>query len=196
MSAPALARSPLFRFRTAHPDNQTQRSDVMKPTFIRSLAALVLTGVLTAIPVFVGAEGLESEIELLRSDLKTDKVEIVKNALKIDGPKADAFWPIYRKYQLELDAIGDKRIALMKDYAASYDKMTDEKAKSLVKSALDLQSGRTSLLKKYYGNFAKVLGATDAAKLVQVESLVNSLIDVQVGASLPLIQKPTAATTP
>jgi len=168
----------------------------MKPTFIRSLAALVLTGVLTAIPVFVGAEGLESEIELLRSDLKTDKVEIVKNALKIDGPKADAFWPIYRKYQLELDAIGDKRIALMKDYAASYDKMTDEKAKSLVKSALDLQSGRTSLLKKYYGNFAKVLGATDAAKLVQVESLVNSLIDVQVGANLPLIQKPTAATTP
>jgi hypothetical protein len=168
----------------------------MKPTIIRSLAALLLTGVLTAIPVFVSAEGLESEIELLRSDLKTDKVEIVKNALKIDGPKADAFWPIYRKYQLELDAIGDKRIALMKDYAANYDKMTDEKAKSLVKSALDLQSGRTSLLKKYYGNFAKVLGATDAAKLVQVESLVNSLIDVQVGANLPLIQKPTAATTP
>jgi len=169
----------------------------MKPTIIRSLGALLLTGVLTAIPVFASAEGLESEIELLRSDLKTDKVEIVKTAMKgLEGAKADAFWPVYRKYQGELDVIGDKRLALMKDYAANFEKMTDEKAKSLVKQALDLQSARTSLLKKYYGNFEKVLGATDAAKLVQVESLMNALIDVQVGANLPLIEKPTAATTP
>jgi hypothetical protein len=155
----------------------------------RPLASLLLAGLLTSIATIATAGSLESEIELLRSDLKTAKVDLVKDVLDLDGAKADAFWPVYRKYQLALDEIGDKRLALIKDYAANYTSMTDEKAKSLVKQSLDLQSKRTDLLQKYYKDFAKVLGSIDAAKLVQVEQLVNSLIDVQVGAELPLIEK-------
>src|SRR5262249_54062156 len=136
---------------------------------------------------------LESEIELLRSDLKAGKVDIVKQAIHVEGAKADAFWPVYRQYQLDLDKIGDKRIALIKDYGANYDRMTDEKAKTLVKQALDLQSQRSALLKKYYSQFEKTIGAIDAARLVQVEQLINALIDVQVGSELPLIQKPAAS---
>jgi len=73
------------------------------------------------------------------------------------------------------------------------DKMTDDKAKSLVKQALDLQAERTGVLKKYYGQFEKVLGATEAAKLVQVEHLMMALMDVQLQANLPLIEKPAAS---
>ena len=158
----------------------------------RVLAAVLLTGGLAS---FAGAsdDNLASEIELLRSDLKADKVEIVKEALRLDQAKADVFWPVYRKYQLDLDKIGDSRLALIKDYAASFENMTDEKAKTLVKTALDLQTKRTSLMKKYYGEFQKTLGAIDAAKLMQVEHLVQSLLDVQMAADLPLIEKPAAA---
>ena len=163
----------------------------MKKSLSRTLAA-VLVAALASIPVIAFAGSIESEIELLRSDLKAGKVDIVKEALNVEGPKADAFWPVYRKYQLELDAIGDKRIAMIKDYAANFSSMTDEKAKSLVKTALDLQSQRTSLLKKYYKDFEKTLGATDAARLLQVENLIMALVDVQLGAELPLIEKPTA----
>src|SRR5262245_10367066 len=165
---------------------------MMKPLF-RSLAAGLIMVAVAAVPSFVRADSLESEIELLRSDLRSGKVDLVKQAIHVEGAKADAFWPVYRQYQLDLDKIGDKRIALIKDYGANYDKMTDEKAKSLVKQALDLQSQRTSLLKKYYPQFEKTLGAVDAARLVQVEHLVNALIDVQVGSELPLMQKPPAA---
>jgi hypothetical protein len=166
----------------------------MSQSRFRTLAAALLAGVLMSIPIVAAADSLESEIELLRSDLKTAKVEIVKEALKVEGPKADAFWPVYRKYQLELDAIGDKRLAVIKDYAANIDHLTDEKAKSIVKQSLDLQSARTSLLKKYYKEFDKVLGATDAAKLIQVEHLVMSLVDLQVAANMPLIEKPASST--
>ena len=159
----------------------------------RSLTALLLGSVLALIPSIVAAGSLESEIELLRSDIKTQKVEIVKEALDLEGAKADAFWPVYRKYQLDLDKIGDKRIAMIKDYAANFTSMTDVKAKTLVKQALDLQSQRTNLLKKYYPEFEKVLGSIEAAKLVQVENLVLALLDVLVAAELPLIEKPVAA---
>jgi len=166
----------------------------MSQSRFRTLAAALLAGVLMSIPIVAAADSLESEIELLRSDLKTAKVEIVKEALKVEGPKADAFWPVYRKYQLELDAIGDKRLAVIKDYAAHMDSLTDEKAKSIVKQSLDLQSARTALLKKYYKEFDKVLGAVDAAKLIQVEHLVQSLVDLQVAANMPLIGKPASST--
>ena len=164
----------------------------MRKTILRSLAALLAAGALVSMPVLAGAGSLESEIELLRSDLKTGKVEVVKEALNLEGAKADAFWPVYRKYQLDLDKIGDKRIALIKEYAANFDSMTDAKAKTLVKQALDLQTQRTALLKNYYGQFEKVIGSIDAAKLVQVEHLIMALVDVQLAAEMPLIEKPAA----
>jgi len=166
----------------------------MTKTWMRALAGLALAGALGATPVIAAADSIESEIELLRTDIKAGKVDIVKRAIDVQGAKADAFWPVYRQYQLDLDKIGDKRLALIKDYAANYKSMTDEKAHTLTTQALDLQAARTNLLKKYYKNFEKVLGATDAARLVQVEHLVNSLMDIQVAASIPLIEKPAAAT--
>ena len=165
----------------------------MKKSFVRTFAAVLLAGALASLPALVSASSLESEIELLRSDVKTSKVEIVKEALKLDSAKSDAFWPVYRKYQLDLDKIGDKRLALIKDFAANYEKMTDEKAKMLVKQALDLQSARTNLLKSYYPQFEKVIGATEAAKLVQVEHLIMAVIDLQLAAEMPLIEKPAAS---
>jgi hypothetical protein len=160
---------------------------------VRTLFAALLAGALASLPTLASAGSLESEIELLRSDLKTGKVDIVKDALNIEGAKADAFWPVYRKYQLDLDKIGDKRLALIKDYAAHYDSMTDAKAKTLATQALDLQTQRTNLLKSYYPQFTKVLGAIDAAKLIQVEHLIMAAIDLQVATEMPLIAKPAAS---
>ena len=165
----------------------------MKKSVVRSLAAALLAGALASLPTLAAASSLESEIELLRSDLKAGKVEVVKDAIHVEGAKADAFWPVYRKYQLELDKIGDKRIAVIKDYAANYDNMTDAKAKSLVKQALDLQTQRTALLRSYYPQFEKVIGAIDAAKLIQVEHLMMALVDVKLASEMPLIEKPAAS---
>jgi hypothetical protein len=71
--------------------------------------------------------------------------------------------------------------------------MTDARAKTLVKQALDLQTQRTALLRTYYPQFEKVLGSIDAAKLVQVEHLIMAAIDLQLAAEMPLIEKPAAS---
>jgi ribosomal protein L7/L12 len=152
----------------------------------RGVAAVMLVGAVASLPPAVRAASLESEIEMLRSDLKAEKVEIIKETVHVDGATADAFWPLYRRYQLELDQLTDKRLAMIKDYAANYDHLTNEKAKALVKQALDLQSQRVALFKKYYPQFEKVLGSIDAARLLQVEHLMMAMVDVQVGTNMPL----------
>jgi len=152
----------------------------------RGFAAVMLAGAVASLPVPARAASLESEIEMLRSDLKTQKVEIVKETVNVEGATADAFWPLYRKYQAELDQLTDKRLAMIKDYAANYDHLTGDKAKALVKQALDLQSQRAALLKKYYPQFEKVVGPVSAVNLIQVEHLIMAMVDVQIGANMPV----------
>ena len=151
---------------------------------MKKLLALVIVFVL------VGAVGYAQDayIELLRSDVKTKKVAIVTEVMQFTNEEANAFWPVYREYDLELSKIGDARIALIKDYARNYETMTDEKAKELVEGTLKLEGKRTKLKTKYFKKFDKVLPSKTVAKFFQLENQINLLIDLQIASELPLIK--------
>jgi hypothetical protein len=131
----------------------------------------------------------ESYLELLRADLKTQKVAIVTLNMGLTDAQGQVFWPIYRKYDAELTTFNDQRIALIKDYAANFDKMTDAKADSLTKEVFTLLEKRLKLQEKYYQEFAKALNPVLAAKYMQIERQLNALVDLQIGSELPLITK-------
>ena len=127
-------------------------------------------------------------IELLRSDIQTQKKAIMTQAMALTEAESQVFWPIYNDYQNELRKVGDQRVALIKDYAANYDTMTDEMAKDITKRAIKQQEDRLALYKKYNGKMAKELGPKVAARWLQTEHAINTLIDVQVAAELPLMK--------
>src|SRR6476620_5798397 len=85
---------------------------------------------------------LDEYVKLVRTDVQAQKSQIIGAALELDATQAAAFWPVYKKYEGELAAIGDKRYAGIKDYAASYGKLTDAKATELVDGALGLEEQR------------------------------------------------------
>ncbi len=127
-------------------------------------------------------------IELLRSDVKTQKVAIIAEVMQFTKSESSAFWPIHREYEHELSGIIDDRIELIKDYAQNYDSLTDEKAKKLAKTVFALEKRRTKLKKKYFRKFERALSATIAAKFIQVENQINLLIDLQMYSELPFIK--------
>lgn len=150
--------------------------------------ALATTLVLAA-PALADDADLSKYVELLRSDLRNARTEIVTEALDIKDPQSSAFWPIYRDYEKEMAALGDQRLALIKEYAANYDSMTDKMAGNLAGRAIKINESRTGLLKKYYGKVSKALSPKLAARWIQVENAMNALIDVQVASELPLMKK-------
>jgi hypothetical protein len=141
---------------------------------------------LAMIPGVLFAQALDNYIELLRSDIRTEKTEILTEALKLTEAQTATFWPIQREYETELAKIQDARIAMIKDYAKSYDTMDEAKAKELMETAFKLQEQRNSLLKKYAGKVSKEVSPTVAVRFAQVESLIHALIDVQVRSEIPL----------
>jgi len=129
-------------------------------------------------------------IEILRSDLKTQKVAIITDAMEFTEQESGVFWPLYKEYDFELTKLNDLRIATVKDFANNFDTMTDVKAEELIKQSLKFQKDRVSLREKYFKKFKKILPVMKAAKFMQVENQLTNFIDAQLSAEIPLIEKP------
>ena len=145
--------------------------------------------VLALLLVAKTAYAQEQYAELLMSDLKTQKVAVVTEAMALEEGQSDPFWQIYRDYDYELTAIVDQRITLIKDYAASFSAMNDDKAAELAKTSFKLESDRAKLRQKYYKKFAKEVSPLVGARWLMVERTINNLMDLQLAAEMPLIQE-------
>ena len=148
---------------------------------------LVIIALFLVNTVAYGGE-VKAYIELLKSDMRTQKIAVITEAMQLTEKGASAFWPIHREYDIELSKIVDDRIELIKNYAENYDNITNEKAKELARKVFALEKRRTKLKKKYFKKFEKALSAIVAAKFIQVENQINLLIDLQIATELPLIK--------
>lgn len=145
--------------------------------------------VLALLLVAKTANAQEQYAELLMSDIKTQKVAVLTEAMALEEAQSEPFWQIYRDYDYELSAIVDQRIALIKDYAASFSTMTEEKAADLAKVSFQVEGDRAKLRQKYYKKFAKEISPLVGARWLMLERTINNLMDLQIAAEMPLIQE-------
>jgi hypothetical protein len=130
---------------------------------------------------------LESDIEIMRSDVRTQKVTILTATMALTSDEAAAFWPLYREYDLALNAVWDQRLAVIMDYAANYETMTDEIARDLIERAFAVDEAQLGVEREYFEIIAEVLPVTKAARFAQVENRLNNLIELQIASQIPLV---------
>ena len=167
----------------------------MKPRII-FLALPVLAALCNAVGVALTQEenfnskeqNFRAYVTLLRADLKKQRKEIIEEIMAFNKDDAAKFWPIFQQYDAELTTIGDGRAQLIVDYARNYESLTDEQADALMTKAFELEAQRATLKKKYFDKLKASLSATQAAKFFLVENQIQHLIDLQVSASLPVVQ--------
>lgn len=129
-----------------------------------------------------------AQMELLRADVGAEKISVLTEALAMTEEQGQAFWPIYRAYQVKLAAIGDRRLANIKRFSDNFTTMTDEVGAEIAKDWFGQQEDRLELLHNTHRDVEEAIGGMLAARWVQVEQTLNMLIDIQVAAALPLIQ--------
>jgi hypothetical protein len=132
---------------------------------------------------------LSAYAELLRSDVRTQKVAIITEVMGFTDAEDRAFWPIYREYDAEIAKLGDERVALIEEYARNYDVMTDEVADTLATRAIDLESKRRAVTANCYERVKKALSPRTALRFLQVEHQLQLLIDLQISAALPIVSR-------
>jgi hypothetical protein len=130
---------------------------------------------------------IQEYIALLRKDVRAEKAKLLGTVMQFDAEDAAKFWPIYRDYDAELSKLNDLRVANIREYAKSYTTMTDDKADELIKNGMAYQKQRGELLAKYYERVKQDLGAITAARFVQVEHQLLTIIDLKIASALPVV---------
>ncbi len=135
-------------------------------------------------------EELNQYVELVRMDVRQGRSELVGQAMGLSAGQAATFWPIYEEYEQAFTRLGDTEIQLIRDYAASFDSMTDVAASQLASRLLNLLDDEQSLRRESHGKFEAALGGAVAARFLQVERRIGTLLDLQLEADIPLLEPP------
>jgi len=133
-------------------------------------------------------QSLKAMTDMMRKDLRTEKQSIVDQAMGLEAAQKAQFWSIYDKYQKEMSALWDMRIANIQKYADNYDSMTDDVASQLGSGMLDMEQKLTALKRKYFAEYKAAMGPKIATRFLQVEITLAHLIDLQLAAQLPIIK--------
>jgi len=158
--------------------------------FLAMLAATTGVSAQQAMPTAADTRdaNLRAYVELLRSDVRAQKVAFITELMEFSEADDKAFWPIYREYETELAKINDDRIKNIKEYADNVDKVTDELADRLIRAALSLEDRRNALQLDVYNKLKTALSAKTAARFIQVENQILLLLDLQIASSLPIVE--------
>jgi len=129
----------------------------------------------------------ESDIELLRQDVQSKKMEIITAAMNFNDTEASAFWPVYRDYANAQQKMGDKKYQIIKQYAENYDNMSNTKATQLTQQMFELDKANFENRIAFWPRFEKALGAKRAAKFYQVDRRLTLMVDLELSTDIPIL---------
>lgn len=170
---------------------QERERKIMKPNRVL-IGFIVMAGLFVAAGRAQGQaiqdEQIKAYIEMMRKDIRAERNTIVDQAMGLDPAGKAKFWGIYDKYSNEIKALWDERLANIMRYADNYDKMTDTIADEMALKAIDIRSKRLAIQKKYYDQMKAVLGARVGVRFLQIESMLDDILDIQIGSEIPLME--------
>jgi phage terminase large subunit-like protein len=129
----------------------------------------------------------DTDIQLMRSDVRSDANKIIADTMQFTDAESTAFWPVYRDYSHDQQKVGDEVVKLIKDYATNYDTMDAATAKELIQRLMNTEAETHNLQQDYWPKFMKALGAKRAAKFYQVDRRLRLIVNVQLASVVPLL---------
>ena len=154
-------------------------------------AVLALVSVLFVCNVWMFAQASNNvsdrDIEMLRADLRSQRKQITAENMTLTADEATKFWPIFDQYRREAIKANDERWAVIKNYAANYDTMTDAQAQDYIKRANTVDEQLLALRMKYVPLFEKVISAKKTALCYQIDRRIDLLINLQLSSVIPMV---------
>lgn len=127
------------------------------------------------------------DIQMLREDIRAQRKQITAANMTLTPDEATKFWPIYDQYIQETIKVNDDRWAMIKDYAANYNSMTDQQAQDYIKLSVAIDQQFTTLRSKYVQLFQKVVSPKKTAQWYQIDRRLDMMINLQLAALIPVI---------
>ena len=150
-------------------------------------SALVLAAATVSAQVNPAFSDLNAAVEDARTIVQTERKLIVQQGLGLTPTEANEFWPLYDQYAVDLRKVNDLRVKVVTDFAASYETMSDDVAKQLLKDGLKYNQDLVKLRQKYVKKFGKVLSPVKLARFYQLENKLDAISAFALARQIPLV---------
>lgn len=151
---------------------------------LKRSAALLLAGLFVMSgPAFAQKQTM---ISVSSENPEGDRREIVSKNLPLTESEGAAFWPLYEEYRKSMREVDDKRVALIRKFAGSYQDLTDEAALEMLQEYFAFRRAKVSLQTEYVPKFDAILPSTKVVRYYQVENLIDTMVDFELTRAIPL----------
>ena len=128
----------------------------------------------------------DEDIQLLKSNIRSQKKQVVAANMDLTDQEAEKFWPVYDRYAADLSKIYDTKIALLQEYLETSQTMSGDQAESYLRRRAAVEDDVMQLRLKYLPEFRQVLTGRETALFYQIEWRLDLMINLQL-AQAPMI---------
>ena len=147
---------------------------------------LTLSIYICLIPTVLVA-GLTENIESILAEIRSYKRDYIEEKMQLTSEEKEKFWPVYDKYQEALRDLNEDYVlfvwANMEDTLIS----SNDKAQTIIKEFLDIETKRIELIKTFAGQFGEVLPPRKLIRYLQLESRAKTYMNNRVEKKIPLL---------
>jgi hypothetical protein len=158
--------------------------------FVPTLLTLVAAGSAAAADAPAApTDDVRAVLELFRSDVNAAKTLTLNEVMKLSEEESAKFWPIYREYEVELAALGERKLGLIRQFLthSSAGSLDDANSAAIAEGWLDLQQDRLDLWRKYYKKISRAVSPMRGGQFLQVEHQMALFIDLNIAAEMPAV---------
>jgi UTP:GlnB (protein PII) uridylyltransferase len=130
----------------------------------------------------------QRQINISRKVINDKRNTAIAYNMKFTQAEKEKFWPLFREYREAMGAVGDKRLAVIVDYAEHIGSMTEARAKQLLDRSFAVEKDTIKVKEKYVRRFRKILPNTKVVRLMQIESRMDTQVDMKLAEGIPLME--------
>ena len=153
---------------------------------IRIFAAAALFAL--AGSVWAGDKEDDPDLRQATAKFEQERRHLIEANLQLTGDEAARFWPLYDRFQKNLDALTERRRAIIAEFGENYDDMSEATAKKIMFERIQLSAERFHLMKEYYPQFERALPVKKLARYYQIESKIYFSVEAGIAEELPLLK--------
>ena len=101
--------------------------------------------------------------------LEALKIGFITDRLDLTPEEAKNFWPVYNRFQDELEKVRRQRRESLRNPEVDFEDMSDSEIEKMVDTEILLRQNELDIFKKYHPQFKQVLPIRKVARLYKTE---------------------------
>ena len=150
---------------------------------------LFAVAVISAAPAWAQGNAADvTDMQALRTAVRTDKKAFVASVLKLTDAEAKKFWPAYDAYQRTIDMTNREKSVTLAGVIAQDKPVSNPYAKQIAQDVIAADEIEVKARRTLYNRLLRAVPAKTALRYLQLEGKIRAVQAYDVAQAMPLVK--------